>query len=353
MRRFHRRIHSGRGWFRAAAFTAAVVAASTVPPVAMPAHASQISCQDLEVPVSVLGTPQTMYGRLCAPEGARTVQVLVPGGTYNSTYWDISYTPEIRSFRLAMNKAGFATFAVDRLGTGRSSKPLGQLVTASTQAGALHEIVRTLRTGTLGPRFDKVIIGGHSIGSAMAITEAGTFHDVDGVLVTGMTHKMNWPTVVPVLANMVPAELDPRLAARGLNPGYLTTRADTRFSAFHAPGPEVPEAIRFDESTKDVFAVTEALDTTALSTDVLPYSRLIDVPVMIVTGDDRHYCGPPQGSDCSSAEALRAAEAPHYSAKARLHAFVLHGYGHSINYAPHAPSYHRAVATWATATVGR
>jgi pimeloyl-ACP methyl ester carboxylesterase len=356
VRRMHRCIHSGRGWFRTAVLTAAlatVVGAATVPLAGTPAHATQISCRDLEVPVSVLGTPQTMFGRLCAPVGARTVQVLVPGGTYNSSYWDIGYTPETRSFRLAMNRAGFATLAVDRLGTGRSSKPLGPLVTASTQAGALHEVVRALRTGTLGPRFDKVIIGGHSIGSAMAIIEAGTFHDVDGVLVTGMTHKMNWLTVAPVLANMVPAELDPLLAARGLNPGYLTTRAGTRFSAFHAPGPDIPEAIGFDESTKDVFAVTEAVDTSVLSTEILPYSRLIDVPVMIVTGDDTHFCGPPLGSDCASAEALRTAEAPHFSAEARLHTFVLHGYGHSINYAPHAPFYHRAVADWATTTVGR
>lgn len=347
-----RRLHSGRGGVRRAlAAVLAGVAWVLVAPV--PAQAAQTTCQDLHVPVSVLGTPQTMSGRLCVPEGARAIQVLVPGGTYNSTYWDIGYTPEIRSFRQAMNRAGFATLAVDRLGTGRSSKPPGPLVTAGAQAGALHEVIRALRTGARGPRFDKVILGGHSIGSAMVMIEAGTFHDVDGVLITGMTHRMNWLTVAPVLANMVPAELDPQLTVRGLNPGYLTTRAGTRFSAFHAPGPEIPAATAFDESTKDVFAATEAVDTTVLTAEALPYSRLIEVPVMLVTGDDTHFCGPPLGSDCSSAEALREAEAPHYSPEARLRTFVLHGYGHSINYAPNAPDYHRVVLEWATTTVGR
>jgi pimeloyl-ACP methyl ester carboxylesterase len=308
------------------------------------------SCQDLDIPVTVAGVPLTMYGRLCVPAGATTVQILVPGGTYNSTYWDISYTPETRSFRLAMNKAGYATLAVDRLGTGRSSMPLSATLTATAQALALHDVVTAMRSGSLGPKFDKVVIGGHSIGSAMAMIEAGMFRDVDGVLITGMTHKMNLITVVPVLGNMIPAILDPTLTRGGLDPAYLTTSRGTRFSAFHEPGPKVPEVERHDESTKDVFAVTEAVDTLVLTNVLIPYSRLINVPVMIVTGDDRHYCGPPIGSDCSSAEALLQSEAPFYSPAARLHTFVLHGYGHSINYAPNAPAYHREVVRWLDTT---
>lgn len=312
-------------------------------PGAAPAGAAPVSCEDLRVPVSVAGTPQTMFGRLCAPQGATTVQVLVPGGTYSSAYWDIAYTPETRSFRVAMNNAGFATLAVDRLGTGRSSKPLSALLTATAQADAVHQVIQTLR-----PRFGKVIVGGHSIGSAMAMIEAGMFRDVDGVLVTGMTHRMNLVTVVPVLANMIPAPLDPRFLGRGLDVGYLTTGAGTRYSAFHAPGPNVPAAIAEDESTKDVFAVTEAVDTLLLTNVVIPFTKLINVPVMIVVGEgDTHFCGSPLGSDCSSAEALRQSEAPFFSPSAQLRAHVLDDYGHSINYAPNAPDYHRVVARWA------
>lgn len=190
------------------------------------------TCEDLRVPVSLLGLPQTMYGRLCSPPGATTVQVLIPGGTYNSSYWDIAYTPDTRSYRKAMNDAGIATLAVDRLGTGRSSKPLSTLVTATAQASAAHEVIKTVR-----PRFDKVVVGGHSIGSAMAMIEAGLYHDVDGVLVTDMTHRMNFITVLPVLANMIPAPLDPVLGSRGLDVGYLTTSPGTRYDAFHKPGP--------------------------------------------------------------------------------------------------------------------
>lgn len=321
---------------------ALLTAAAGLLPV--PASAAAVTCEDLRVPVTVLGTPHSMYGRLCTPAGASTVQVLIPGGTYNSSYWDISYSPETRSYRQAMNRAGVATLAVDRLGTGRSSRPLSALVTASTQAYAVHQVVRAVR-----PRFGKVVVGGHSIGAAMALIEAGTYHDVDGVLVTGFTHRMNLVTVIPALAGMIPAVVDPQLRRTGLDVGYLTTAPGTRYGSFHSPGARVPDAIGFDEATKDVFAVSEAVDTIALHNVVIPFTRLIDVPVMIVVGEgDSHFCGLPLGSDCTSADTLRASESPFFSPAARLRAHVLPDYGHSINYAPNAPTYHHPVTTWTT-----
>jgi pimeloyl-ACP methyl ester carboxylesterase len=289
----------------------------------------------------------TMYGKLCAPTGAKSVQVLIPGGTYNSSYWDIGYQPEIRSYRMAANNTGYATLAVDRLGTGRSSKPLSLLVTASAQAQAVHEVIQQLRSGARGPRFSKVIVGGHSIGSAMAMIEAGNYNDVDGVLVTGMTHRMNLITVIPVLANMIPAPLDPVLSGRGLDLGYLTTSPGTRYNAFHVPGLQIDGALNFDESTKDVFAATEAVDTIALTNIVIPATRRIQAPVLIVLGNDKHFCGAPLGSDCSSAEALRQSEAPFFAPAAQLKTYILQGYGHVINYAPNAPEYFNVVANWA------
>jgi pimeloyl-ACP methyl ester carboxylesterase len=281
-------------------------------------------------------TQETMAGRLCVPAGASTVQVLIPGGTYDRSYWDVGFEPQTHSFTRSQNNAGFATLALDRLGTGRSSKPLSALVTASTQASAVHQVITTLK-----PRFTKVIVAGHSIGSAMAMIEAGTHRDVDGVLVTGFTHKMNHITVVPVLANMIPA---------GLDAGYLTTMPNTRYNAFHKPGPLVTGAISYDEATKDVFAATEAVDTILLNTVVIPISRRITVPVLIVVGNDTHFCSsgvPLMGSDCSSPEALKADEAQFFPAAPRLDTFILDGYGHSINYAPNAPDYHAAVTRWA------
>ncbi|MEV7095884.1 alpha/beta hydrolase [Amycolatopsis sp. NPDC051045] len=310
----------------AALFTPAPAAAAT-------------TCEDLAVPVTVALLPQTVHGRLCAPPGASKVVVLIPGGTYNASYWDIGYTPEIRSFRLAMNQAGVATLALDRLGTGGSSKPLSTLLSASAQAVAAHQVIQAIR-----PRFAKVVVGGHSIGAAMAMIEAGRYRDVDGVLVTGMTHRMNLVTVIPVLANMIPAPLDPALSARGLDAGYLTTGAGTRYTAFHTPGPLDAGAIAYDESTKDVFAATEAVDSLTLTTVITPASQQITAPVLLVVGNDPHFCGT-LGSDCSSPEALRASETPFFGTPS-LRTYILNGYGHAINYAPNAPTYFSVVSNW-------
>ncbi|WP_370968770.1 alpha/beta hydrolase [Amycolatopsis sp. cg9] len=301
-----------------------------------PAHAATATCEDLNVPVTVALLPQTMHGRLCTPPEARTVVVLIPGGTYNASYWDIGYTPQTRSFRLAMNNAGIATLALDRLGTGASSKPLSTLLSASVQATATHQVIQSVRS-----RFPEVIVGGHSIGAAMAMIEAGRYHDVDGVLVTGMTHRMNLITVIPVLANMIPAPLDP--AVPGRDAGYLTTSPGTRYTAFHTPGPLDEAAIAYDESTKDVFATTEAVDSLTLTTVVTPASQQITVPVLLVLGNDPHFCGT-LGSDCSSPEALRVSETPFFGGP--LQTYILDGYGHAINYAPNAPTYFGVVTNW-------
>ncbi|TQJ02459.1 alpha/beta hydrolase [Amycolatopsis cihanbeyliensis] len=319
-----------------------------------PAHAraGTASCEDMEFPVSVLGLPYTMSGTLCVPpDEAGTVQVLIPGGFYNSTYWDIPVDQETRSFRRAMNEAGYATLTVDRLGTGRSSAPPSAVLTAITQANAVHQVVRSLRTGTRGPRFEKVILGGHSLGSAIAIIEAGIYHDVDGVLVTGMAHRLNLTGLLPVFTTFVPAVLDPAFSGKGLDPGYLTTMPGTRFGSLHEPGPYVDAVAAFEESTKDVAAPTELVDAALLGT-VTPFTLLVDVPVLtVMASEDPTFCGP-LATDCGSAEALLRSERPFYSPAAQLQAHVVPGYGHSLNYSTNAPRYHDTVVRWADQMIG-
>ncbi len=305
------------------------------------AATAQTTCEDVRVPVTVGLVAQSMYGRLCVPPGATTVQVLVPGGTYTSAYWDIGYAPETRSYRQAVNRAGIATMAVDRLGSGRSSKALSALITVSANAKAVHEVVRSLR-----PRFAEVVLVGHSIGSAVATTEAVTYRDVDGVVITGLSHQINLPGAVPVFTTLVPTVLDPVLRNRGLNLGYLTTIAGTRYSSFHTPGATEPGALAFDEATKDVVTPTETVGTVLVGS-LIPLSRRITVPVMLVMGGgDGNFCGPPLGADCSSNEALRVSEGRFYAPEARLRAHVVPGYGHSLNFSANAPDYHRAVVEW-------
>ncbi|MEU7475777.1 alpha/beta hydrolase [Lentzea sp. NPDC042327] len=321
---------------------AAVLLAALLP-VPAQANAAQTTCEDVYTPVQFGLVKQTMYGRLCVPRGARAVQVLVPGGTYTSGYWDIPVGPEARSVVRAMNSAGIATMAVDRIGTGKSTKPLSILVDVPNQAEAVHQIVERLRQ-----RFAKVLIGGHSIGSAIAMAEAGRYRDVDGVLVTGMTHQWDYVRAVPALTNLIPAVLDAKLSLRGLDLGYLTTAPGTRYTMFHAPGPKVTDVVNLDESTKDVVSAGEFVTTALMSNIVLPASGAIDVPVMTVQTSADYFCGtPPLGADCSSSAALARSERPFYPRAPRLDAFVVNGYGHCFNFSvTAADAYHTAVVTW-------
>ncbi|TQM78249.1 alpha/beta hydrolase family protein [Saccharothrix saharensis] len=327
-----------------AAGVVALLLASLTP---APASAAA-SCREVDAPVTVLGRTEVVHGTLCVPApGATTVQLLVPGSTYNSSYWDF---PDGRhSFRAAQNAAGIATFAVDRLGTGRSSKPLAVTLTAFVQADALHQVVRGLRSGEYGPRFGRVVIGGHSLGAAISAVEAATYRDVDGVLLTGMTHRVNPAGVAAAFANFRPANLDPKFGLLH-PPGYLTTAPGTRHASFHAPGPLVPDVAELEETTKDVFSPTEAADGLGVAV-LLPYTLLIDVPVMTAVGSrDGAVCGL-LATDCSTAATLHAAESPYFGGP--LRAYVLPDYGHSINLAPNARDYYSAVSSWVAREVDR
>lgn len=308
------------------------------------------ACQGADVAVTALVMSGTVHGTLCMPAGggAGTVMVLVPGATYDHSYWDFPYQPRTYNFRMAMNAAGYATFVVDRIGTGLSSRPLSTLVTSTGEAEAVHGVVQALRAGRIGgERFSRVVTGGHSLSSAIAIIEAGTYHDVDGVLLTGYAHHVNVLGVANLFLSFVPAALDPLLQGRGYDLGYLTTRVGTRAGDFYAPATTDPNVVATDEATKDVWSpVGEGPDGLGISI-ATPYTSLIHVPVLIVNGQsDGSLCGL-LASDCSSRAAFLAQEAPNFSPAACLRTYLLPGSGHSVNLATDTGLYQKAVATWA------
>ncbi|MGH8922234.1 MAG: alpha/beta hydrolase, partial [Actinomycetes bacterium] len=135
------------------------------------AAASPVSCAEVDLPVSVPSSHETVHGQLCRPIGdaPTTVQLLIPGGTYNRVYWDFPYQPERYSYQRDMAGHGYATFAVDQLGTGQSTKPPSAILLSSVEAAAIHQVVGHLRAGRVGEvRFDRVVLVGHSLGSGVA-----------------------------------------------------------------------------------------------------------------------------------------------------------------------------------------
>ncbi|GCE07113.1 hypothetical protein [Dictyobacter aurantiacus] len=124
------------------------------------------TCQSFNVPVTLdddLSTPATIYGELCNPAGgpSHTVQLLVPGGTYGHIYWNFPYQPQNYSYVQALTAAGYSTFNIDRIGTGRSSHPPIGLLTVSmvTNAYVIHQVVYALRNGNIASHaFGRVLL---------------------------------------------------------------------------------------------------------------------------------------------------------------------------------------------------
>lgn len=312
------------------------------------------SCQSYTVPVTLGLLPVSMRGTLCVPSPGpvAAVQVLLHGGSYNSYYWDFPYQPEKYSYVRAANARGYATFSVDRIGYGQSTRPLSVLLTAGGHASTAHQVVGKLRAGQIGgTSFAKVLLAGHSFGAGIAALEAATYHDVDGVLLTGMTHHLSASNLITIVtADNYPAALDPKF---GLGyEGYLTSVPGTRDDTFHSPVDAEPAVVALDEQLKDVVSATE-ITSVVTEAFTLPVSLAVNAPVLLAVGSrDWLFCTGLLASDCASAAALAATEAASFSAAACLHTYVLPDSGHSLNLSTRTEEYQDAVLDWADSVVG-
>lgn len=307
-------------------------------------------CDALTVPVALapgLPTEYVIYGELCRPQAGpgRVVQVLVHGATYGHVYWDFPLQPQLYSYVRAATAGGYSTFNIDRIGVGRSSHPPSTLVTVTANAYVVHQLVQGLRSGNIGGlAYSRVELVGHSLGSAVSWVEAGTYHDVDGVIISGLLHKSSPSGTQLAFASIYPANQDPRFAGRGLDSGYLTTQPGTRGRIFYYSPTADPQVIATDEATKETVTSTELSDLFAVSASGI--SAQIDVPVLVVVGQyDRLYCGA-DATDCSSAASVLQAEAPFYSPQAQLQAVVIPSTGHDLNLHYTAQAWYAQALAW-------
>lgn len=318
----------------AAALALVAIAVPFLTPAPAAAHA--VSCREIRVPVAL--TPeapagQTVAGTLCAPRGADTVQVLIPGGTYDRSYWTMRGDPRGLSYVEYMSRAGHATFAMDRLGTGSSSAPHSSLFAPDSHRDSVHQVVAKLRES-----YGEVVLVGNSLGSTLARMVAERWPDaVDGLVLTGESSTPNWDAFARLGAEYVPAPQDPRFAGRGLDDGYSSLPIGGKSAwMYHRPTAS-PLVMALDELTgePDVFAIGDA----GVGGD-------IRVPVYVIVGEyDSLLCGP-GATDCSSSAALLASERAHYPADARLEALVVGDTGHVLNLHRTAEAWFAEVEGW-------
>jgi hypothetical protein len=90
---------------------ATLIAGLLLAPSTAPAPTGPV-CQERTFGVHVAGQHHTVAGTLCTPPNARTLQILVPGGLYNSSYWDIAATMNAgETAGSGQEESGAATFS--------------------------------------------------------------------------------------------------------------------------------------------------------------------------------------------------------------------------------------------------
>ena len=191
-------------------------------------------------------------------------------------------------------------------------------------------------SGTIGETaFQRVVLVGHALGAIVALAEASTYHDVDGVVLSGISH------------------FSP--SAEYLDDDYLTTPPGARQASFQV-GPATdpgPQLLALDEVTKETVTTAELRTAGAVLTSVASFA--IRVPVLMGAGQfDPGVCG--CAYICASLEASEAAfaiaEAPFFAPDACLETVMIEDAGHYLNLEPTAPATFALIRAWSDARVG-
>src|SRR5262249_31272434 len=155
-------------------------------------------------------------------------QVLVHSTFYNLQSWDPPQPPN--SYVRAANSAGYATFNLDRFGTGQSSKPAANLVTIDVVEDTIHQIIQGLRSGGIGGHpYSKVVWVGASFGSGYGWVN-GSKHpgDADAYVLTGILHITKPSFVATAISITTSACDDPILQHLNLDCNYITNKLGTK-----------------------------------------------------------------------------------------------------------------------------
>jgi pimeloyl-ACP methyl ester carboxylesterase len=332
--------------FSALFFTSQILMGNLVISAQAVTSNSKLICQESRLAVALAAGQPADYevaGRLCyKPNRKNIVHLLISGGTEGHTYWDFPLQPERYSYVRALTNAGYATFNFDRIGIGESDHPPADQVTIEANAFVVHQIVQALRDGRLGA-FAKIILVGHSLGSGIAMVEAGQYSDVDGVILTGFLHAAG-PAFASLGPIIYPAKNDPRFAGQNIPDGYLTTLPGTRSLIFWAPNVE-PEVMAVEELFKETITTGE-LNTFPPLVFSPNNAQGIQAPVLIVIGQyDNIFCTPPQ---CPEAQV----EATYYAPEAQVEVRVIPRGGHALNLHRNAPSVFATVIEWSNRRFG-
>ena len=331
-------------------------ASAATPPTGQGESGRQPGCRDVSIATNIPTRPVKIHGVLCEPFGRhpQTLQFLVHGGTYNSSYWDFPGFDGKYSYVHDALAAGYATLSIDRLGYGDSDRPPSQEVTFANEVDTTHAMVQAVRSGALGVHVRKIEAIGHSLGSGTVVGEAAKYpQDFDAVILTGYGETVS-PNVAKLNAlYMTAANYLPRFAT--LDANYQTHKPNTRgLSGLYYTPLADPAVIAADQNSEDTVTKTEI---TSRPQGAGVQTATLKVPVLLADGRfDSHYCldndlGQPDhvAPMCASPQVFWNTEKVNYP-NACFSAMLLQS-GHDINLHVTAQQSFVALLAWSWVTI--
>lgn len=290
-------------------------------------------------------------GELCEPTSVvpglpPTLQLLVHGLGYNHAYWKglnpqfISSNGSSYSWVEYARAQGYYTLAIDRLGSGMSSRPDPiRVLQIPMEVEVLHSIISQLRQGTTTyfQPFDRIVYVSHSYGSALGNHLAATYpDDADDFVLTGWSAKEPNMKGSPGLTTLLPAA-NLSMAFTGLAAGYLAvTTASAVEKSLYAGGYD-PTLPRVDYAVEDTTGLSQLVAVTGFQN-----ASSFQGGVFVVTGEnDGIVCS----EGCSSGNWV--AQGLEYFPSAQVKDYLLVPFtGHDINLHFSAPYSWEAVHKW-------
>lgn len=202
----------------------------------------------------------------------RPLLLMIHGASDTHTVFDFfpgfRAAPELSHLGVQL---GVTVLALDRVGYGASSHPDGDTLTFATSADYVHQVVQSVRAGALGFTPPAIVLLGPSAGADIAIVEAGTYQDVDGLIVCSNTSELQ------------PALFEVDVGAWFAQGPYFDFGVDFRTQFFYAAPFAIPLLIDLDNATRSL--VPRAEIQSALANLSAPFRGQVTAPVLLLQAD--------------------------------------------------------------------
>lgn len=282
------------------------------------------------------GQQYRLRGRLVGPTqdldgvgGSMRVNVLVHDLGTGGWFWNLRSHPAY-DYATKLAEAGETTLLLDRLGYGASRLPDGNATCLGAQANILHQVVQHLISGQYRytnpdhgttPAASHVVTQGLGVGAAIAQVEAGTFDDVDGLVLMSWTDRGATSLATQAAAQQsrdcAGTDYAPRPTIRKLM--FTTAPASVQRAVAHRQD---------DDPCGDVGSLSPLVFASNFEADQ------VDAPVLLLYG----------GKDRLNRESARDAQASSYSTEVTTRTFP--GAGFALPLERSAGTVRAAVLRW-------